>query len=297
MNKVLLIDDEILSIEYLKSLDAWELFDCEIIGYALTVSKAMELFKREKPEIVFVDIRMPRMDGLELSRKLLEICPDTNIVIMTAYQEFEYVKEAIQIGISYFLVKHEIDNDKLEEVLRKIEGKISSKAHYEKVMWNDWLRSVWEEAREGKKAEEGPAAKGWMNPSSDYFFVLMSLRSWSVFMGEEEASYLKESDFCFDTLPDIKIKAFTKLEDYTYGIAAEYNRPSSWSMYHKDRMSFFGELEKRSRILAGKQAVCYFSGSLKNGSDLLEACGRLKKCRKAFCGKESFVWKRKITAD
>ncbi|MFR8466752.1 hypothetical protein BLA28_27945 [Eisenbergiella tayi] len=288
MNKVLLIDDEILSIEYLKSLDAWELFDCEITGYALTVSKAMELFKREKPEIVFVDIRMPRMDGLELSRKLLEICPDTNIVIMTAYQEFEYVKEAIQIGISYFLVKHEIDNDKLEEVLRKIEGKISSKAHYEKVMWNDWLRSVWEEAREGKKAEEGPAAKGWMNPSSDYFFVLMSLRSWSVFMGEEEVSYLKESDFCFDTLPDIKIKAFTRLEDYTYGIAAEYNRPSSWSMYHKDRMSFFGELEKRSRILAGKQAVCYFSSSLKNGSDLLEACGRLKKMP------QSFLWKRKL---
>lgn len=127
-----------------------------------------------------------------------------------------------------------------------------------------------------------------MNPSSDYFFVLMSLRSWSVFMGEEEASYLKESDFCFDTLPDIKIKAFTKLEDYTYGIAAEYNRPSSWSMYHKDRMSFFGELEKRSRILAGKQAVCYFSGSLKNGSDLLEACGRLKKMP------QSFLWKRKL---
>lgn len=57
------------------------------------------------------------------------------------------------------MVKHEIDNDKLEEVLRKIEGKISSKAHYEKVMWNDWLRSVWEEAREGKKRKKGPLQK------------------------------------------------------------------------------------------------------------------------------------------
>ena len=73
MNKVLLIDDEILSIEYLKSLSAWEKFGCKITGYALTVTKALELFKREKPEIVFVDIRMPKMDGLELSRKSMKI--------------------------------------------------------------------------------------------------------------------------------------------------------------------------------------------------------------------------------
>lgn len=92
-----------------------------------------------------------------------------------------------------------------------------------------------------------------MNPSSDYFFVLMSLRSWSVFMGEEEASYLKESDFCFDTLPDIKIKAFTKLEDYTYGIAAEYNRPSSWSMYHKDRMSFLVNWKREAGYWRGNR--------------------------------------------
>lgn len=64
MNKVLLIDDEILSIEYLKSLDAWELFDCEIIGYALTVSKAMELFKREKPEIVLLISECPGWTAL-----------------------------------------------------------------------------------------------------------------------------------------------------------------------------------------------------------------------------------------
>lgn len=63
MNKVLLIDDEILSIEYLKSLSAWEKFGCKITGYALTVTKALELFKREKPEIVLLISECPRWMG------------------------------------------------------------------------------------------------------------------------------------------------------------------------------------------------------------------------------------------
>ena len=46
---------------------------------------------------------MPGMDGLALSREFLKICPDTVIVIMTAWQEFEYVKEAMQIGVKHFL--------------------------------------------------------------------------------------------------------------------------------------------------------------------------------------------------
>lgn len=284
MNKVLLIDDEILSIEYLKSLSAWEKFGCKITGYALTVTKALELFKREKPEIVFVDIRMPKMDGLELSRKLLDIFSDTNIVIMTAYQEFEYVKEAIQIGISYFLVKHEINEDKLAEVLKKIGENISSKAHYEKVMWNDWLRTIWEDE---KTENKGLTTNQWINPSATYIFVMLNLRSYAVFLGKEEKVYLKEDDFHDISSAKVVIKAFARLEKYTYGIILEYKRPSALSLFHKDMLDFSGELERRSRISVKKQAVCYFSDFLCRDSDFLDVCRRLKKVSPCF------LWERK----
>ena len=104
MNKVLIVDDEVLSIEYLKSLSAWKKYGCTEIDSAWIASKALERFKKEHYPVVFMDIRMPGMDGLALSREFLKICPDSVIVIMTAWQEFEYVKEAMQIGVKHFLV-------------------------------------------------------------------------------------------------------------------------------------------------------------------------------------------------
>lgn len=285
MNKVLLIDDEILTIEYLKSLHTWENFDCEIAGYALTVTKALELFKKEKPEIVFVDIRMPKMDGLELSRKFLDIFPDTNIVIMTAYQEFEYVKEAIQIGVPYFLVKHEINDEKLSEVLHKIIEKILSEVHYKKVMWSDWLRSIWEEEENGKK--EALMDNKWINPSATYIFIILCLRSYSVFMGEEEKNYLKEADFCGISSQNTVVKVFIRLERYTYGIVVEYERPAAMSIFHKDMFELSLRLEQKSRMLTGKQAICYFSDFLCNETDFLDVCKRLKKFSQCF------LWKKK----
>ena len=95
MNRVLIIDDEILTIKYLKSLRSWEKFDCGEIFHAVTAAGALDIFQRERPRIVFVDVRMPGTDGLVLSQKLLAENPDVSIVIMTAYQEFDYVKEAM----------------------------------------------------------------------------------------------------------------------------------------------------------------------------------------------------------
>ena len=79
MNKVLIVDDEVLSIEYLKSLSAWKKYGCTEIDSAWIASKALERFKKEHYPVVFMDIRMPGMDGLALSREFLKICPDTVI--------------------------------------------------------------------------------------------------------------------------------------------------------------------------------------------------------------------------
>ena len=155
MNKVLIVDDEVLSIEYLKSLSAWKKYGCTEIDSAWIASKALERFKKEHYPVVFMDIRMPGMDGLALSREFLKICPDTVIVIMTAWQEFEYVKEAMQIGVKHFLVKHEITEEKLDEVLSKIFIHMDQRQNYKKAFWNDWLRNLWENGAGTEIPEKG----------------------------------------------------------------------------------------------------------------------------------------------
>ena len=71
MNRVLIIDDEILTIKYLKSLHSWEKFGCGDILYAVTIAAALDIFQREATQFVFVVVRMPGLDGLEFIRRLI----------------------------------------------------------------------------------------------------------------------------------------------------------------------------------------------------------------------------------
>lgn len=120
MIKVMIVDDEILAIEHLKILLNWEELGFEIIGEALSAKKAMELVRSTFPQVIFMDIRMPVVDGLSLSEKILALNPNMKIVLLTSHRDFEYAKKAINIGISHFLLKHEMNKSNLAKELRKI---------------------------------------------------------------------------------------------------------------------------------------------------------------------------------
>ena len=184
MNKVLIVDDEVLSIEYLKSLSAWKKYGYTEIDSAWIASKALECFKKEHYPVVFMDIRMPGIDGLSLSREILKICPDTVIVIMTAWQEFEYVKEAMQIGVKHFLVKHEITEEKLDEVLGQIFFHMDRQQNYKKAIWNNWLRNLWENGAGTEIPEQGHGR---------YLLVMFTLRGMAVLLGDTREEYLSEN--------------------------------------------------------------------------------------------------------
>lgn len=79
----------------------------------------LELFMRERPDIVIADIRMPIMDGLDMAAKIKELNEETPIVIITAHSETDYMLEAIEIGVDHFLIKP-IDLDKLDWTLDKV---------------------------------------------------------------------------------------------------------------------------------------------------------------------------------
>lgn len=271
MNKILIVDDEILTIEYLKSLPCWEKYDCGDILSAVTVSKALDIFRRERPQIVFIDVRMPKMDGLELSRIFLEIQPDTSIVIMTAYQEFAYVKEAMQIGVKNFLVKHEINEEKLDDILMKLLSNISYKQNYENVMWNDWLREIWEQGYSDKSE-----INACFGETKNYVFIMMNFYGLQTLLGEGEIERLSEKRLRKLCLPGMVIRAFSKLGTYTYGIFCEFNRVVSLAEQHRELLDSVGVLRDLLRAETESEILFLIAGSIKRSEYLRQVIQILK---------------------
>lgn len=119
MLKVFLVEDEIVMREGIKNNIDWEGEGFEFVGEASDGELAWPLIQKTKPDILITDIKMPFMDGLELSRLVKQELPDTRIIILSGYDEFEYAQEAISIGITNYLVKP-IAGAKLLEEVKKV---------------------------------------------------------------------------------------------------------------------------------------------------------------------------------
>lgn len=118
--KVMIVDDEILAIEHLKHMISWEEHGLTIVGEAASGKKAVEIAQNTRPHMIFMDIQMPRTNGLQVSQKILEFNTNTKIILLTSYRDFEYAKQAMSLGISTYLLKHELNERKLLETIKEI---------------------------------------------------------------------------------------------------------------------------------------------------------------------------------
>lgn len=157
MIKVIIVDDEYLVRMGLKTTINWNEMGFEIVGDADNGEKALELARKLRPDLVLTDIRMPKMDGLELIRALKEELPETKVVVLSCYQDFEYVREAMQfLGALDYVpklsmqsgdiadimanVKRVIEKDNEEQGrLKELELQTNQDNH---AMRNNWLRDL-----------------------------------------------------------------------------------------------------------------------------------------------------------
>ena len=121
--KVILVDDEQNIINLLKLCIQWEQLNMEVVGEASCGIEALALIDELKPDIVLTDIQMPYMDGIELSKQILERHIDINIIILTAHEQFEYAQQSVSIGISDFILKP-IDPELITSTLKNLQQKI-----------------------------------------------------------------------------------------------------------------------------------------------------------------------------
>ena len=119
MTKVLIVDDEKYVRLGIKAETDWTLIGCEVVGEASNGIEALEVCEETKPDLVISDIRMPKMDGIELAEKLIEKYPGIKVIFLTAYNEFEYARKALRIGVSDYILKPFKDGE-LEGVIQRL---------------------------------------------------------------------------------------------------------------------------------------------------------------------------------
>ncbi|SFK80888.1 two-component system, response regulator YesN [Paenibacillus sp. 1_12] len=119
MLKVMLVDDDVPMMKYLKKLVSWSDLGMEITAMANSGKKALQLFRETNPDLVITDIGMPQMDGLELAAELKRIKPEIRLFFLTCHEEFHYARKAVQLDADDYLIKDELTREQLEEALQK----------------------------------------------------------------------------------------------------------------------------------------------------------------------------------
>lgn len=105
MYKILIVDDEQFIREGLKKIIDWDEHGIEIVGEASNGKEALEAINELKPELLLTDIQMPVMNGLNLIKAVRENCLKTKIIIISGYDDFQYVKEALKYGVENYIIK------------------------------------------------------------------------------------------------------------------------------------------------------------------------------------------------
>lgn len=117
MYKVMIIDDEPIIVEGLSRSVEWEKYGCQVVNTAHDGLEGITKIREDNPDMIFLDICMPEMDGLSMVAALKSEYPDMQITILTGFRDFEYAQRAIRLGVARFLLKPS-NMDEIEEAVR-----------------------------------------------------------------------------------------------------------------------------------------------------------------------------------
>lgn len=117
MLKVLVVEDEEMIRKGIVLTVDWTALDCVVVGEAANGEEALEVVERCQPTLIITDLKMPKMDGLEMLRRLREGGNHAFVIILTAYDSFAYAQSALRLGAVDFLLKPFHDGELEESIL------------------------------------------------------------------------------------------------------------------------------------------------------------------------------------
>ncbi|KAB8125923.1 response regulator [Gracilibacillus oryzae] len=123
MRNVLIVDDEVQIRKGLQWKIDWEDEGFQIAAEAGNGEEALSLIEKNRIDLVMTDVRMPRIDGIELAKECKKHYPDTKVIVLSGYSDFEYVKDSMKGGVRDYLLKP-VDPEELREVLSRMKDEI-----------------------------------------------------------------------------------------------------------------------------------------------------------------------------
>lgn len=138
MLEMVIVEDEDILREGLVSYVDWEKLGYRVVGAAADGIEGLQVIQKTHPDVVLTDIRMPHMDGIEMIEKLREGKEDISIVIISGYEDFEYARNALKLGVKEYILKP-LNIKQLEQTMTKL-----YQVHMEKIQNKKeymWLKS------------------------------------------------------------------------------------------------------------------------------------------------------------
>ena len=155
---VLIVDDDKLARKGLIAVIDWERYGLCVVGDVQNGKKALEFLENHPVDLVFTDIDMPEMNGLELMKICKENYPETDFVIFSVYEDFSFARQALRLGALDYISKIEFDPEECDAILKKIvetyQNKRREKAERNLKTEENWegetVRKLEEEFRSGR---------------------------------------------------------------------------------------------------------------------------------------------------
>jgi DNA-binding NarL/FixJ family response regulator len=137
MIKVIVCDDQAIIRDGLEMLLKLEK-DIEVVGQAQDGAEAVEMVKKAQPDLVLMDLKMPGMNGIEATRQIRADCPQVKVLVLTTYDDDEWVFDAIRAGASGYLLK----DTPREEVIKAVRGTAAGKSFIDPAVAGKLLQQV-----------------------------------------------------------------------------------------------------------------------------------------------------------
>lgn len=119
MYRVLIIEDEILSRIGLRQLIPWEKYGFALLPDAADGEEALNRIREHRPDIILLDLNIPKIDGLRILRHLKDESTDCRVIVISCNEEFDMVKEAMKLGAYDYLRKLNLSSEELLGILKK----------------------------------------------------------------------------------------------------------------------------------------------------------------------------------
>ncbi len=170
MHEIIMVDDEYLSLEYFTNLFDWKKYGFHLAKTFTKSSEAYEYCKKNKVHIIIADIRMPIMNGIELCKGLLSLKQSPKFIMLTAYRDFELLHQAMQLGVSSFILKHECDEKLLLNELTKVSRQIDNEEQKNHVVKRQFIRDI----LRGMEVTNAEVLKAiGLSPNTQYVFFII----------------------------------------------------------------------------------------------------------------------------